>query len=43
MVSATPYIRPANPGALVLPAGVGVTNLNREIARDTHKEAVQVF
>ena len=40
MVSATPYIRPANPGALVLPAGVGVTNLNREIAQDTHKEAV---
>ena len=43
MVSATPYVRPANPGVLVLPAGVGITNLNREIARDTHKENVRVF
>ena len=43
MVSATPYVRPLNPGALVLPTGVGVINLHRKIARDAHKEALWVF
>lgn len=43
MVSATPYVRPVHPGVLVLPNGVGTTNLHREIARDTHKEDLRVF
>ena len=43
MVSATPYVRPVHPGVLVLPNGVGITNLHREIARDAHKEALWVF
>ena len=43
LVSAVPYNRPVHPGPLVLPAGPGVTNLQREIARDTHREEVRVF
>ena len=43
MVSATPYVRPVHPGVLVLPNGVGITNLHKEIARDTHKETLRVF
>ena len=40
LVSAVPYVRPGPPGALVLPAGPGITNLHQEVARDNHKEAV---
>ena len=43
LVSIIPYVRPVHPGSLVLPNGVGVTNLHREIARDDHKEAVRLF
>ena len=43
LVSIIPYVRPVHPGPLVLPNGVGITNLHREIARDDHKEAVRLF
>ena len=43
LVSAIPYVRPVHPGPLVLPAGAGVTNLQQEIARDQHKEAMRVY
>ena len=43
LVSATPYIRPNHPGTLTLPAGVGVTNLQQEIARDNLQENLRVF
>ena len=43
LVTAVPYIRPNHPGPLTLPAGAGVTNLQREIARDDHKENLRVF
>ena len=38
-----PYVRPVDPGPLVLPHGSGVTNLQREIGRDAHKEAQRVW
>ena len=37
------YVRPGQLGQLVLPAGPGVTNLQREIARDQHKEDMHVY
>lgn len=37
------YARPIHPGPLVLPNGVGITTLHREIARDDHIEAVRLF
>ena len=43
MVSVTPYVRPVHPGALVLPNGVGITTLHREMAQDIHKEYLRVF
>ena len=43
MVSAVPYVRPIHLGPLVLSTGAGVTNLQREIARDQHNEDVRVF
>lgn len=43
LVSPVLYIRPEDPGPLVLPAGNNVTNLQREIARDLHKENERVW
>ena len=43
LLSAIPFVRPAAPGPLVLPAGPGVTNFQRELARDAHKETLRVF
>ena len=43
LVLVVPYVRPLHPRPLVLPAGQGVTNLQQEIARDNHQEAVRVF
>ena len=43
LVSAVPYGRPVHPGPLVLPSGTGVTNLQREISRDQHKEDLRVL
>ena len=43
LVTAIPYVRPVQPPALVLPTGPGVTNLQREIARDLHTENVRLF
>ena len=43
LVSPVPFVRPQHPGPLVLPAGNSVTNLQREIARDTHNENLRVF
>ena len=43
LISAVPYVRPVHPGPLVLPAGANVTNLQREMTRDAHREQVRVF
>ena len=43
LILAIPYTRPVHPGPLELPVGAGVTNLQREIARDTHKENLRVY
>ena len=37
------FVRPVHQGALVLPAGVGVTNLQREMVRDAHNDEIQIF
>ena len=43
LLSPIPFVRPVAPGPLVLPVGPGVTNFQRELARDAHKESVCVF
>ena len=43
LVSAVPFVRLTSPGAFVIPAGPGITNMHRETARDNHKERVRVF
>ena len=43
MVSEEPYVRTLHSGPLVLPTGVGITNLQREIVRDQYNEDVQIF
>ena len=43
LASQTPFICLIHPGALVLPAGQGVTNLQRKMACDAHNEAIRVF
>ena len=43
MVSEEPYVRPIHPGPFVLPTGVGITNFQREIARDQHNKDVRIF
>ena len=43
MVLPIPYVQPVHPGALTLPAGVGVTYLQIEITRDQHNEKIRAF
>ena len=43
MVSEEPYVRPIHPCPLVLPTGVGITSLQRKIARYQHNEDVRMF
>ena len=42
-VSEEPYVRPQHLSPLVLPTGVGITNLQREFTRDQHNEDVRIF
>ena len=43
LVSPVPFVRPVHPGPFVIPAGPGVTNFQRELARDQHKDAIKEF
>ena len=43
MVSKESYVRPIHPSPLVLLTGVGITNLQREIARNQHNQDVRIL
>ena len=43
LVTPVNYVWPGQPAAFVIPNGPGVTNLQREITRDLHKEEERVF
>lgn len=42
LVSPIPFVRPVHPGPFVIPTGPGITNFHREVARDNHKEQVNL-